>query len=65
MTHTMTPSRLFGIAILAIALVAVIAVPGEPRWLRRRGSSKPHPAEPPFAAFMAVLLVAAIGHALL
>jgi hypothetical protein len=59
----MPPSELFGIAILAIALVAVIAVPGEPRWLRRPGFIRGSPRRAPIAAFIAVLLVATIARA--
>jgi hypothetical protein len=56
--------NLLGIATLAIALVAVIAIPGAPRWLRRPWFINGPPRRAQIAAFIAVLLVAAIAHVL-
>jgi hypothetical protein len=49
-----------GIAILALALVAVLVAPGEPRWLARPWLIKDPPRRAWLAAFVAFLLVAAI-----
>ena len=64
-TEPMTSNDGIGIAILAIALITVIAVPGQPRWQARPWFIKGPPRRAPLAAFIAVLLVAAIAHALL
>jgi amino acid transporter len=61
----MTLSDLLGIAMPAIVLIVVIAVRGEPRWLRRPWLIKDTPRRAPIAAFFAVLLLAAIAHAIL
>jgi hypothetical protein len=59
----MTLSDLLGIATLAIALIVVIAIPGEPRWLARPWFIKGPPRRAPIAVFLAALLIAATARA--
>jgi len=45
------------IAIPVIALVIILAVPGEPRWVRRPWFIKGPPRRGPMAAFFAAFLI--------
>lgn len=56
----MTFTDAISIAIPAIALIALIAVPGTPRWLRRPWFVDDQPRRTPIAAFVALLLIAAV-----
>jgi hypothetical protein len=60
----MTVTDLLGMTTLAIELIAVIAVPGEPRWLARPWLFKGPPRRATIAAFPAVLVLAAIVRAI-
>jgi hypothetical protein len=60
----MTLTDAISIAIPAIALIAVIAIPGTPRWLARPSFADGQPRRTPIAVFLAILLIAAIVRAL-
>lgn len=60
----MTFNDAITIAVPAIALIIVLAVPGEPRWLARPWFIKGPPRRGPIAAFITVLLIAAIARTL-
>jgi len=51
------------IAIPALALFAILAIPKQPRWTRQPWFTKAHPHRGYLAALAALLLLAAIIHA--
>jgi hypothetical protein len=56
-------SNALAIAVPALALFAIVAVPGELRWLGRPWFMKGHPRRRYLATFAAVILAGAIVHA--
>jgi hypothetical protein len=58
----MTLRDALSIAIPAVALVVLVAAPGELRWTRRPWFIKGPPRRRSFAALFAALLVIAVAH---
>ena len=63
-TEAVTFNDSVSIAVPAIALIVIFAVPGEPRWALRPSFIKGAPSRAPMAAFFAVFLAVAIVRAL-
>jgi hypothetical protein len=61
----MTLRDALSITIPAVALVALLAVPGEPRWTRRPWFIDGSPRRGPVAALFAAFLIIAIARMLL